>query len=202
MTTNELKQPFFVIIGPSGSGKTKVSEAVFPAKTKVISHTTRPKRTGEIEGKDYYFNTQVQFEALIQQQALAEYDYYQGHYYGVAIADLLKKTREHYAYDVLTFKGFQAIRMHFGERVIPIFFDISKENVRERLEQRETDAQIIQTRLASYETDMKQKAHLQQYPDVFVIDANQSFADVVEQLKAVVRQVMASFVSLGSEESE
>jgi guanylate kinase len=190
MTTNELKQPFFVIIGPSGSGKTKVSEAVFPAKTKVISHTTRPKRTGEIEGKDYYFNTQAQFEALIKQQALAEYDYYQGHYYGVAIADLREKTSEHYAYDVLTLKGFQAIRTLFGAKVIPIFFDISKENVLARLEKRETDSQIIQTRLASYETEMKQKALLQQYPNVFMLDANQSFEDVVEQLKAVVRQVL------------
>jgi guanylate kinase len=190
MTTNKLKQPFFVIIGPSGSGKTKVSEVVFPAKTKVISHTTRPKRTGEIEGKDYYFNTQTQFEDLIKQQALAEYDYYQGHYYGVAIADLREKTSEHYAYDVLTLKGFQAIRTLFGAKVIPIFFDISKENVLARLEKRETDPQIIQTRLASYETKMKQKALLQQYPNVFMLDANQSFEDVVEQLKAVVRQVL------------
>ncbi|MTD38092.1 guanylate kinase [Erwinia sp. CPCC 100877] len=200
MSTNELKQSFFVIIGPSGSGKTKVSEAVFPAKAKVISHTTRPKRAGEKEGKDYYYNTRAQFEELIRQQAFAEYDRYQGHYYGVAIADLRKKTTDHYAYDVLTFKGFQAIRTLFGEKVIPIFFDISKENVLARLKTRETEPQVIQARLAAYEADIRIKAQLLQYNNAFIIDANQSFAEVIEQVKAVVREAAGQYLSEVSEE--
>lgn len=186
MTKKKLKHPFFVIIGPSGSGKTKVAEAVFPADYKVISHTTRPIRKEEIDGIDYYFETEQQFEQLIKNQALAEHDCYHGYQYGVGTFDLLEKTSDHYAFDVLTFNGFQEIEKIFGEQVIPIFLDVSKENVLSRLKEREENNELIEERLALYEQEVKNKGKISSYPNAHLVDADLSFEAVVKAVKQIV----------------
>lgn len=190
MKVKKLNHPFFVIIGPSGSGKTKVAEAVFPIAYKVISHTTRPIRKEEIAGVDYYFETKAQFERLLNSEALAEYDIYHKNQYGVGVAELINKTRDHYAYDVLTIKGFQAIEKQFGKMVIPIFLEVSKKNVLLRLQTREDDETIIAQRAALYDRESKNKKIVTGYTPHFIIDGNQSFEDVVNDVKQVVNEVI------------
>ncbi|MEI5995228.1 guanylate kinase [Candidatus Enterococcus mansonii] len=189
MTLKPLKHPFFVIIGPSGAGKTKVAEAVFPPAYKVISHTTRPIRKDEQEGKDYYFETKQLFGQLITSHSLAEYDLYHGHYYGVGISELYQKTMDHYAYDVLTFKGFQAIEQLFGHLVIPIFLEVNKENVLSRLKTREDEPETIKERLALYEQEARNLEKMKKYQCYFTIDANQAFELVVKEVEQVVAKV-------------
>lgn len=188
MTNPSLQHLFFIIIGPSGSGKTKVAEAVFPKDYKVISHTTRPKRLGEQEGVDYYFETQEQFQNLIQSNALAEYDTYNGQKYGVGIDELLRKTSKHCAYDVLTFQGFEAIEKLFKPMVVPIFLDVSKENVLTRLQERGDLPEIIKERSALYDQEIKNKEKIIHYPQHFIIDANQPFDCVVKSLAHIVEE--------------
>ena len=58
---------FFVISAPSGAGKTSLVKALIDQKTNcraAISHTTRPKRSEEIDGKDYYFVTENEFSEI------------------------------------------------------------------------------------------------------------------------------------------
>ncbi|EOL43536.1 guanylate kinase [Enterococcus caccae] len=189
MKSKKLKHPFFVIIGPSGSGKTRVAEAVFPKEYKVISHTTRPIRSEEQDDIDYYFETKEQFDYLVNTEALAEYDTYHGNQYGVGIAELLNKTKDHYAYDVLTIKGFQEIQKQFGNMVIPIFLEVSKKNVLSRLESREENEEIIKERGALYDQESGNIAKVREYPYHYIIDANQSFEKVVEAVKRVITEV-------------
>lgn len=190
MERKKLDYPFFVIIGPSGSGKTKVAEAVFNSKYKVISHTTRSLRKEEKDGVDYYFETKEQFEQLIDTGALAEHDTYHGNQYGVGIAELIQKTTDHYAYDVLTIKGFQEIEKQFGNMVIPIFLEVSKKNVLVRLQTREDDEAIITQRGALYDQEIQNKDKVITYPNSYIINANQSFENVVAEVKNVVMNVL------------
>lgn len=190
MERKKLDHPFFVIIGPSGSGKTKVAEAVFNSKYKVISHTTRSLRKEEKDGVDYYFETKEQFEQLIDTGALAEHDTYHGNQYGVGIAELIQKTTDHYAYDVLTIKGFQEIEKQFGNMVIPIFLEVSKKNVLVRLQTREDDEVIITQRGALYDQEIQNKNKVITYPNSYIINANQSFENVVAEVKNVVMNVL------------
>lgn len=182
MKENQLAHVLFVIIGPSGSGKTRVTEAVFPKEYKVISHTTRKIREEETEGVDYFFETMTDFQQLISSHALAEYDTYNGNFYGVGVQSIKEKTAQHVAYNALTIEGFIAVKQIFGEKVIPIFFDVSKERVAERLEQRETDNKQIQERLTLYENEIKVKEKIQSYPRHIIIDANQPFEQVVAEV--------------------
>ena len=181
-----LNHPLFIILGPSGSGKTRITELAFPKGTKIVSYTTRSRRKGEHEGVDYYFVSRAHFEQLIQQQRLVEYDTYDGHYYGIGEDEIFEKTQNHCAYNVLTFKGFQAVERRFGDKVVPVFLTVSKENSLKRLKIREEDAQTVSQRAAIYENDMAMKALLQKSPNLQVIDGNQALEKVVVQLKAII----------------
>ena len=71
--------------GPSGTGKTSVIKALCKDETTLefsISATTRPPRSDEIDGVDYYFLGQTKFEDLIQRGGFLEWVKYGGHYYG------------------------------------------------------------------------------------------------------------------------
>ncbi len=190
MREAKLKHPFFVIIGPSGSGKTRIAEAVFPKEYKVVSHTTRPIRTGEQDGTDYYFETKERFDYLVNTKSLAEYDTYHGYHYGVGIAELMNKTKNHSAYDVLTINGFQEIQNQFGSMVIPIFLEVSKKNVLSRLKIREVNEEVINARGALYDQESTNKNTVMNYPHHYIIDANQPFEEVVKAVKQAVTEVM------------
>ena len=71
--------------GPSGTGKTSVIKALCKDETTLefsISATTRPPRSDEIDGVDYYFLDQAEFENLIDRGGFLEWVKYGGHYYG------------------------------------------------------------------------------------------------------------------------
>ena len=76
---------FIVMSGPSGTGKTSVIKALCKDETTLefsISATTRPPRSDEIDGVDYYFLDQAEFENLIDRGGFLEWVKYGGHYYG------------------------------------------------------------------------------------------------------------------------
>jgi len=74
----------FVISAPSGAGKTTLVEAFrqTPEFVYSVSCTTRPARTGEIEGEDYHFLRESDFLARVQAGEFLEYAEVHGHYYG------------------------------------------------------------------------------------------------------------------------
>ncbi|AGY56439.1 guanylate kinase [Gloeobacter kilaueensis JS1] len=81
-----------VLSGPSGVGKGTILALVrrrHPELYLSVSATTRAPRTGEVDGRDYYFLTQAAFEQLIAENALLEWACYVGNYYGTPAAPVL-----------------------------------------------------------------------------------------------------------------
>ena len=78
------------LIGASGSGKSTIEKILaekFKYK-KIVSHTTRKPRIGEINGVDYHFIDNARFEDMIRQDLFAEYDEYsQKRIYGTLKSD-------------------------------------------------------------------------------------------------------------------
>ena len=73
--TNKHEPNFFVISAPSGAGKTSLVKALInqTADCKAaISHTTRPKRSEEIDGRDYYFVSEHEFSELDAEEGFLE----------------------------------------------------------------------------------------------------------------------------------
>lgn len=74
-----------VVSGPSGCGKGTIIRSLLNKKKNLwlsISCTSRKKRKGEIEGKDYYFLTKEEFEEKIEKKEFIEYAKYSDNYYG------------------------------------------------------------------------------------------------------------------------
>ena len=72
----EEKGMMFVLSSPSGTGKTTLVKKIAENNTNFsisISHTTRKPRPNEINGKDYYFVSTVEFEDLIKKNNFFEY---------------------------------------------------------------------------------------------------------------------------------
>lgn len=78
----------FVISAPSGTGKSTVArEAVqrAPGLEFSVSFTTRPPRTGETEGRDYFFVDRERFETMVREGALLEWAPVFGNLYGTGL---------------------------------------------------------------------------------------------------------------------
>jgi len=77
----------FIVCGPSGAGKNSVIERVMealPGLSYSVSFTTRPRRSDEIDGRDYHFITDQQFEQLVRKGEVVEHVTYLGHQYGTS----------------------------------------------------------------------------------------------------------------------
>ena len=74
-----------VLSAPSGTGKTTISDSLLASDASIvrsISMTTRPRRTHEEEGEDYYFATPDRFKALIEEGEFLEWAEVHGYLYG------------------------------------------------------------------------------------------------------------------------
>ena len=78
-----------VFSGPSGVGKGTVRQEIFSTTEHKfeysVSMTTRAKRPGEVDGKDYFFRSREEFEELIRNGQMLEYAEYVGNYYGTPL---------------------------------------------------------------------------------------------------------------------
>ena len=66
----------FVLSSPSGAGKTTIARRLLAEDAGLelsVSATTRQRRPGEVEGKDYQFVTTSDFQTMINDRALMEY---------------------------------------------------------------------------------------------------------------------------------
>ena len=78
-----------VLSGPSGVGKGTVRKEIFSREDNTfhysVSMTTRKKRPGEVDGKDYFFVSKEEFEKEIENGGMLEYAKYVDNYYGTPL---------------------------------------------------------------------------------------------------------------------
>ena len=87
---------FFVISAPSGAGKTTLVKALIDQKTNcqaAISHTTRPKRSEEVDRKDYYFVSETEFSEIEGKGGFLESAKVFGYSYGTSVEEAQKIMR-------------------------------------------------------------------------------------------------------------
>jgi len=118
----------FVISGPSGSGKTTLLSGVLKVPglrgklARSISLTTRPKRSGERSGKDYFFISSKQFLELRKAKKILEWTRYLGYYYAtprVFIERQIKKGKNIAL--CLDLKGALRLKRFFPDNTVLIF---------------------------------------------------------------------------------
>ncbi len=88
MSPNSAQQGIpFVVAAPSGTGKTTVCRRLVERDGRIsfsVSHTTRRKRDGEVEGQDYFFVDEPEFRSLVAEDEFLEWAEYNAHLYGTS----------------------------------------------------------------------------------------------------------------------
>ena len=147
------------VSGPSGVGKgtvlARVEELLEQAEPGSVGHsisvTTRTPRGQEKDGVEYYFRTKEQFEQMIKDDEIVEYDTYVDNYYGTPAGPLKEMVTK--GQDVLfdiTIEGSLALNRKFDVDTVTIFIlPPSMEELENRLRGRGTETEEkVQKRLA------------------------------------------------------
>lgn len=182
----------FVVAAPSGAGKSSLVKALLELDSHVkpsISHTTRAPRGQEKNGREYFFVSNAEFDAMIKDNGFVEWAAVHGHRYGTsrqAIAQLM----DHGSDVVLEidFQGALAIKKVFANAVSIFILPPSWDELRARLERRGEDAsETIELRLRNAASEMAQVDHFD-----FVI-INDSFDRALFDLKSIVHAQRLKF---------
>lgn len=138
----------FIVSGPSGSGKTSTMRSIMD--NEVVSFTTRSPREGEIDGKDYHFISESEFDYLLSTNGLAEYtEYFGGAKYGIVMSELQSKLGKGDAFVVVDYIGKQQLEA-IHPSTTSIFIFTTPEEARIRMEKRGDSQESINKRLASF----------------------------------------------------
>ncbi len=142
----------FIISAPSGAGKTTLIHRLLdqvPGGTFSVSHTTRPPRPGEIDGRDYHFVSRGEFLKMRDEGEFAEWAQVHEHLYGTAKSEIESRADK---YDYVIFEidcqGAASLRKHFPRAVSCFILPPSMEVLKTRLMHRHTETEhSLQVRL-------------------------------------------------------
>jgi guanylate kinase len=160
-----------LVSGPSGSGKSTLCKRLLqdPRVEFSVSATTRPRRPGEVDGREYHFVDKERFRDLISQGAFIEHAEVHGNLYGTLKAPMEAALRAGKLYLVeIDVQGALQLRQ-LGVEGLYVFIDVpSIAELRTRLEARGTDSpEVIARRLAKAEWERSERA---KYDHVIVND--------------------------------
>ena len=192
-----------VLSSPSGAGKTTLSRLLLRADRNVdlsISVTTRPRRSGEINGRDYHFIDRARFDDMVAGGELLEWAEVFGHRYGTPRQPVIKALQA--GRDVLfdiDWQGTQQLREKARTDLVSVFvLPPTTKELERRLKQRAQDSKsVIGSRMAKAAGEM---SHWPEYDYVIVNrDKRQAFAELraiiaAERLKRERQIGLSDFV--------
>jgi guanylate kinase len=178
----------FVLSSPSGAGKTTLSRLLIdrmPGLKMSVSATTRAKRPGEVDGKDYLFVDKARFEAMVKGDELLEWATVFDNRYGTprAPVEAALSAGQDVLFDI-DWQGTQQLREKARADVVSVFIlPPSASDLEKRLHSRAQDSdEVIRNRMSRASHEM---SHWAEY-DYIVInhDVDEAFAEVQSILKA------------------
>lgn len=173
---------------PSGAGKTTLSRKLLATDTNVtmsVSVTTRSPRSGEVEGKDYYFITKDRFAQMRDRNELLEWAEVFGNFYGTPrkpVEEALGKGRD-VLFDI-DWQGTQQLAQAMEDDLVRIFIlPPSSDELQNRLINRAQDSSsVVAKRMAEASREI---SHWPEYDYVIVNDSvEESHAQIVAVLSA------------------
>ena len=175
----------YVISAPSGAGKTTLCKEIidiFPNLRHSVSYTTRPPRTGEVHGRDYFFVGTEEFSRMVGAGEFAEWAEVHGNLYGTSLATL-KECRSQGIDLILDIdgQGARQLKGRFEGGVYIFVLPPSIAELRRRLDTRSSDTEeVIERRINNAAGEIKEA----RWYDYIII--NDKFSEAVEQLKSVL----------------
>jgi guanylate kinase len=175
----------FVVAAPSGAGKSSLVKALMELDSQVhpsVSHTTRFPRGQEKHGREYFFVSHPEFDAMIEADAFVEWAHVHGQRYGTSKKMIEERMAQ--GSDVvleIDYQGALQIKKMYANAVLIFILPPSWEELRSRLERRGEDSpEIIELRLKNAAEELAQAREFD-----FVI-INEVFERALFDLKAIV----------------
>jgi guanylate kinase len=184
----------FVVAAPSGAGKSSLVNALRELDSKIqpsVSHTTRAPRGQEKHGREYYFCSDAEFDAMVASDQFFEWALVHGFRYGTSRKAIEARVAQ--GLDVILeidYQGAFQIKKLFANTVLIFILPPSLEELRARIERRgEDSADKIDLRMQNAKDEVNQAEHFD-----FVI-INEVFDSAVFDLKSVVHAQRLKFVA-------
>lgn len=186
MENVDKKKKLFVISGSSGVGKGTVIRGFLaknPEFKLLVSHTTRAKREGEIEGINYFYVSKDEFIHSINNHEFLEWAEFSGNYYGTKKEFVKKYLLENK--DILLeidTQGALKIKAEMPESVLIFIAPPSYQDLEFRLRNRKTESEdAIAKRLDFVKLEIRNSEHF----DYRVV--NDQLDTTVEELEKIIR---------------
>ena len=184
----------FVVAAPSGAGKSSLVRALQELDSHVqpsVSHTTRAPRGQEKHGREYFFVSEQEFDAMIAADAFVEWAHVHNQRYGTSKKAIQERMEQ--GADVILeidFQGAIQIKQTFSNAVCIFVLPPSWEELRARLERRGEDAtETIELRMKNAAIEVAQAQKFD-----FVI-MNELFDRALFDLKAIVHSQRLKFAA-------
>ena len=184
----------FVVAAPSGAGKSSLVRALQELDSHVqpsVSHTTRAPRGQEKHGREYFFVSEQEFDAMIAADAFVEWAQVHSHRYGTSKKAIQERMEQ--GADVILeidFQGAIQIKQTFSNAVCIFVLPPSWEELRSRLERRGEDAsETIELRMKNAAIEV---AQAQKFDFVII---NELFDRALFDLKAIVHSQRLKFAA-------
>ena len=184
----------FVVSGPSGSGKTTLRDKLLEDAslrrkfTKSVSFTTRPKRSRERHGRDYFFLKDADFKRRLKAKEILEWTEYLGYYYGTSRSFVSKQIKQGKCIILcLDLKGALGVKRLFPRNSATIFvLPPSLRILRQRIEKRcqKTKKEEVARRLRLAKEEISTSCHY----DYIIVNKNLKRA--VRELRKIVLEEM------------
>jgi guanylate kinase len=184
----------FVVAAPSGAGKSSLVKALLELDSHLtvsVSHTTRPPRGQELDGREYWFVDEPAFRAMVDRGEFIEWASVHGRLYGTsgrAIDERLANGQDLVL--EIDWQGALQIRKLFPHAVLIFILPPSWKELRQRLERRGEDRpDVIEQRMANAREEVAQAHHF----DFVIINA--LFETALFDLKTVVHSQRLSYAA-------
>ena len=187
MTTPITKRGLMLVLSsPSGAGKTSICKKLLQQDTGLVlsvSATTRKRRPGEVEGKDYQFLSIQEFESRINKSQFLEYAKVFGNYYGTP-AQLVESSLES-GVDVLfdiDWQGTQQLKARARQDLVSVFIlPPSIKELEKRLFNRAQDtSEVVANRMS------KSASEMSHYPEYDYVIINHDLDKSVQQVQSIL----------------
>lgn len=151
-----------ILSGPSGAGKDTIAGRLLELDDRFslsVSATTRKPRGNEVDGEDYYFLSENDFERVIADDGFIEYAKYGGNYYGTLVSDVKKRTDSGKTVIlVIEVNGAAKVRKKYPGVLSIFIMPPSREVLEHRLRKRQTESEeAIQKRIVEATNEINRK---------------------------------------------
>jgi guanylate kinase len=148
----------YVVSGPSGCGKSTLIRRVLADLDDVafsVSHTTRPKRESEVEGRDYYFVSEEAFRKMARRGGFVEWAVVHGALYGTSRKELRKGRAGDLILDI-DVQGARQVKQKIKKAVFVFVLPPSRRELERRVRNRGLDGPAaVRRRLAAAHKEVR-----------------------------------------------